>query len=51
MFTEMLREISVLPENKKYTKVEIMTSQFLLERAKNIEIFYAFHNEYINSGG
>ena len=37
-----------LPIKDKYTQEEILTKDFLIEKDKNIEIYYASHNEYIN---
>ncbi|MEG0295837.1 MAG: hypothetical protein RR620_03895 [Clostridium sp.] len=33
----------------KYTKDELLIDEFLVEKDKNIEIYYAPHNEYLNS--
>lgn len=41
-------EIKKLPLKKKYTKEEILISDFLIEKEGNLEIYYAPHNEYIN---
>lgn len=41
--------IKRLPLKDKYTKDEILTEDFLIERDGNIEIYYAPHNEFINS--
>ncbi|MGL4107928.1 hypothetical protein [Clostridium sp. LP20] len=40
--------IKKLPLKDKYTKEEILIDEFLIERCKDIEIYYATHNEYIN---
>jgi hypothetical protein len=40
--------IKRLPIKDKYTKEEILTKDFLIEKEKDIEIYYAPHNEYIN---
>ncbi|MFR6018951.1 MAG: hypothetical protein ACLUG9_15500 [Paraclostridium sordellii] len=41
--------IMKLPIKDKYTKDEILTKNFLIEKQGNMEIFYAPHNEYLNS--
>lgn len=41
--------IMKLPIKDKYTKDEILTQNFLIEKQGNMEIFYAPHNEYLNS--
>ena len=41
--------IMKLPIKDKYTKDEILTKNFLIEEQGNMEIFYAPHNEYLNS--
>lgn len=40
--------IKRLPLKDKYTKYELITEDFLIEKEGNIEIYYAPHNEYIN---
>lgn len=40
--------IRQLPVKKKYTKEELLTEDFLIEKEGNIEIYYAPHNEYLN---
>ncbi|AGX44692.1 hypothetical protein [Clostridium saccharobutylicum] len=42
-------KIIKLPIKDKYDKDEILTNDFLIEREKNIEIYYSPHNEYINT--
>ncbi|OOM16037.1 hypothetical protein [Clostridium saccharobutylicum] len=42
-------KIIKLPIRDKYNKDEILTNDFLIEREKNIEIYYSPHNEYINT--
>lgn len=37
-----------LPVKDKYTKEEILISDFLIEKDGDIEIYYTAHNEYIN---
>ena len=32
----------------KYTKDELLKDEFLVDKEKNIEIYYAPHNEYLN---
>ena len=41
--------IRKLPIKDKYTKEELLTTDFLIDKEDNIEIYYAPHNEYINS--
>ena len=41
--------IKKLPLKKKYTKDELLIKDFLIDRKENIEIYYAPHNEYMNS--
>ena len=41
--------IKRLPIKDKYNKDEILINDFLVEKEKDIEIYYAPHNEYINS--
>lgn len=41
-------EIEKLPIKDKYTKEELLTDDFLIDKENNIEIYYAPHNEYIN---
>ena len=40
--------IEKLPVKDKYTKEELLTEDFLIDKENNIEIYYAPHNEYIN---
>ncbi|EOU1463034.1 hypothetical protein C4D21_12625 [Clostridium perfringens] len=40
--------IKKLPLKDKYTKEELLTDDFLVDKEGNIEIYYAPHNEYIN---
>ena len=40
--------IKKLPIKDKYEKNELMTTDFLIDEYKNIKIYYAPHNEYIN---
>lgn len=42
-------KIKKLPIKDKYNKDEILINDFLLEKEKEIEIYYSPHNEYINS--
>lgn len=41
--------IKTLPLKDKYTREEISVDDFLIDRKGNIEIYYAPHNEYMNS--
>lgn len=40
--------IKELPLKNKYTKEELLIDKFLIDKEKNIEIYYAPHNEYLN---
>lgn len=40
--------IKKLPLKNKYTKEELLIDKFLIDKEKNIEIYYAPHNEYLN---
>ena len=40
--------IKELPLKDKYTKEELLSDKLLLEKFKDIEIYYAPHNEYLN---
>ena len=40
--------IMKLPLKNKYTKEELLIKDFLVDSEKNIEIYYAPHNEYLN---
>lgn len=45
---EYKETIKRLPLKNKYTKDELLTKDFLVDKKDNIEIYYAPHNEYIN---
>ncbi|MGL5615894.1 MAG: hypothetical protein ACRDD2_06650, partial [Sarcina sp.] len=45
-YKEVIRK---LPLKDKYTKEEILIEDLLVERDEKIEIYYAPHNEYLNS--
>ncbi|AWZ49671.1 hypothetical protein C3495_13070 [Clostridiaceae bacterium 14S0207] len=40
--------IKKLPLKDKYTREELLTSDFLIDKQDKMEIYYAPHNEYIN---
>jgi hypothetical protein len=42
-------KIKKLPVKDKYNRNEILISDFLIDKEKDIEIYYSPHNEYINS--
>lgn len=42
-------KIKILMIKDNYSKDEILTKDFLIEKEKDIEIYYSPHNEYINS--
>lgn len=41
--------IKQLPIKDKYEKNELLIDDLLIEKSGNIEIYYAPHNEYLNS--
>lgn len=41
-------QIMTLPLKDKFTKDELLISDFILEKENNLEVYYAPHNEYIN---
>lgn len=41
--------IKELPLKDSYIKEELLTDKFLIEKFKDIEIYYAPHNEYLNT--
>lgn len=45
---EYINKIRLLPIKNKYTKDEILTKDFLIDKDGSLEIYYAPHNEYIN---
>ena len=45
---EFVDKIRELPLKDKYTKDELLTKNFLLDKESNIEIYYSPHNEYLN---
>lgn len=45
---EFVDKIRELPLKDKYTKDELLTENFLLDKESNIEIYYSPHNEYLN---
>ncbi|MBC5995438.1 hypothetical protein EAI30_06795 [Romboutsia ilealis] len=45
---EYIDKIKLLPIKNKYTKEEILTQDFLIDKDNYLEIYYAPHNEYIN---
>jgi hypothetical protein len=46
---DYMDKIKVLMIKDNYNKDEILTEDFLIEKQKDIEIYYSPHNEYINS--
>ena len=40
--------IKELPLKNKYRKEDLLIDKFLIDKEKNIEIYYAPHNEYLN---
>lgn len=45
---DYIDKIKELPLDKSYTKEELLIEDFLIEKHKDIEIYYAPHNEHIN---
>ena len=45
---DYINVIKELPLKDKYTKEELLSDKLLLEKFKDIEIYYAPHNEYLN---
>ena len=43
-----INKIKSLPIKDKYTKEEILTQDFLIDKDNTLEIYYTPHNEYIN---
>lgn len=48
---DYIDKIKELPLNNSYKREEILIDEFLIEKHKDIEIYYAPHNEHINSKG
>ncbi|PZE19838.1 uracil-DNA glycosylase family protein [Paenibacillus xerothermodurans] len=49
LFLQYAPAIMELPVGQPYTKEQLLTEQFLLRREGTIEMYYAPHNEYVNS--
>ncbi|WP_300380144.1 hypothetical protein [Clostridium sp.] len=45
---EYKEKIMRLPLKDKYTKEELLTNDFLIDKENNIEIYYSTHNDYLN---
>lgn len=45
---EYIDRIKRLPSKEKYTKEDLIGSEFLIDEEKEIKVYYAPHNEYIN---
>lgn len=45
---DYIDKIKTLPLDKSYTKEDLLIEGFLIEKHKDIEIYYAPHNEHIN---
>jgi hypothetical protein len=45
---EYKEKIMNLPLKDKYTKDELLTNDYLIDKENNIEIYYSPHNEYLN---
>ena len=43
-----INKIKSLPIKDKYTKEEILTQDFIIDKDNTLEIYYTPHNEYIN---
>ncbi|GAA0781486.1 hypothetical protein [Hathewaya limosa] len=48
MLSDYKEVIKKLPLKDKYTREELLTSDFLIDKQDKMEIYYAPHNEYIN---
>ncbi|SFC71781.1 Uracil DNA glycosylase superfamily protein [Bacillus sp. OV322] len=44
-----LSKIDALPSDKTFTKEDLLTEQFLLNKDRDLEIYYSPHNEFINT--
>lgn len=40
-----------LPLKESYSKDELLTKNFLIEKQENMKIYYCTHNEYISPNG
>ncbi|MEG0847075.1 MAG: hypothetical protein RSF92_07855 [Niameybacter sp.] len=47
-FNDYLEVIKTLPLKKSYTKEDILIPELLIEKQKDIELYYCTHNAYIN---
>lgn len=47
-YTKFLPFIQRLPNDRPLTKQDLLTSQYLIEKSGDLEMYYAPHNEYIN---
>ena len=45
---EYIDKIKKLPLKEKYTREDLLTEKFLVDKFNDIEIYYAPHNEYLN---
>lgn len=48
---DYIEKIKELPLKNSYTREEILIDKFLIDKHKDIEIYYAPHNEHVNSKG
>ncbi len=46
---EYIDKIKELPLKEKYTREDLLIEKFLVDKFKDIEIYYAPHNEYLNN--
>lgn len=48
MLKQFLPGMQTLQKNQPFTKQDLLTEQFLIEKEGTIEMYYAPHNEYVN---
>lgn len=46
---DYIDKIKELPVKERYTRQDLLTEKFLIDKFKDIEIYYAPHNEYLNN--
>lgn len=48
LFNKFKNQIAALPLKRLYTREDLCTADFLIEKEKDAEVYYSPHNEYIN---
>ncbi|RFU64953.1 uracil-DNA glycosylase family protein [Peribacillus glennii] len=48
LFKQYYKAIEQLPQQAEFTKKDLLTAQFLLEKQEDLEMYYSPHNEFIN---